>query len=295
LKEDPKALPEYGADGDFGPETESAVYSLQRRCNYNGEIKEDGIVGAQTIAILDVVMVYDLIVQTIENSPLQFGSMTSVNPIYWKTEIPNDKYHPREGFQTWEAVYALYDPLLPTTVECFMGVNAFYMKAVTDTLGKDVFSEYFRWKSDSDAGLYLIKPIFAPNDRLLYLLDEFPYDIQQVKLGDWCYYKNDERYGAKHPNDVWSGENSVYVGNMQYRGHGLTGPKNEEDLFLLMKDAFDSDSQDPASDPSLANAKTYRKTPGVPFGVIGFEYIFRLHLGKLSLIKRDPQREPFKS
>ena len=58
-------LPKYGADGDFGKETEAAVKAFQMD---NG-LQADGVVGAKTYAALDKAKPMQLYVVTIPHLP----------------------------------------------------------------------------------------------------------------------------------------------------------------------------------------------------------------------------------
>ncbi len=291
LEDDSTVLPVYKTDRDFGQETRSAVVNFQKKYNHaQAPILQEGSVGPQTLSILDVLMVRNSIVQEMKNKSIDFGGTTTVDPIFWKTINPLICVL-REGMLPWKAVYSIFYHS-PCILECYMALLAVYLKGILETLGKDVFSEYFKWQSVLNPGLILSKSLACP--RLESLIDEVTVaDTSELKKGDWLYYKNDERYGAKHPKGAWAGENVIYIGKEagvdKYIGHGILGTLSENDLFEKMKTNFDEPSADPASDPALATATTFRQIPGQQYGVIGFNWnqVRRIHLGKLALVKRN--------
>ena len=117
------------------------------------------------------------------------------------------------------SIFASKDNVL----ECNSAMVAVEYGSMLDTMGNNAFNGRV-------VGNLIISPYhLPPGDR-----DQHPLFkegmIETVAIagtkdlipGDWVYFRNIADYLTKHPNGVWSGEHTLYLGDGKFQGFGTT-------------------------------------------------------------------------
>jgi hypothetical protein len=124
------------------------------------------------------------------------------------------------------SIFASKDNVL----ECNSAMVAVEYGSMLDTMGNHAFN---RRVAD---GSLIISPYHLPPRGV----DEHPLFkegmIETVEItsttdlipGDWVYFRNIADYLTKHPNGVWSGEHTLYLGDGKFQGFGTTVVTEDE-------------------------------------------------------------------
>jgi RHS repeat-associated protein len=110
----------------------------------------------------------------------------------------------------------------PTRLECHTLTKFCLWKARRDTMGAEKFNAaYAGSRIDIGTAGPDFKEMFGSGPDIL--------------PGDWVYFKNVGDYLTQHPGQPWQGENTVYEGDEQYTGFGVSSRTAEEMRETLLR------------------------------------------------------------
>ncbi|MFZ3579693.1 protein-glutamine gamma-glutamyltransferase [Virgibacillus sp. DJP39] len=155
---------------------------------------------------------------------------TKANKMYWAV-TDQGGIRKLEGVKSSAAVQDIFNNGAKYAFECATAIIILYYYAALNYLGSEKFNTYFEdlylysWEADSDLGIQNTK-------------------VKEPIPGDIVYFNNPD-----YVKPQWRGENSVFLGDNLYYGHGMgilskndmieqlnrLGESNEEDAHMLDK------------------------------------------------------------
>jgi hypothetical protein len=129
-----------------------------------------------------------------------------------------------------------------TVADCASVAAASYYNSILARVGDERFDDYF--KAGGEQALVIGQ---YPDELPLRKFLETPNrGSEELKEGDWYFFKNHPMYKFKHPAGLWQGENAVYLGNDQWAGFGATKSRAAMEAELVAQYNLPRDSDDQA-------------------------------------------------
>jgi len=99
----------------------------------------------------------------------------------------------------------------PAAIECQTAIHLAYYRSLLMIIGHSVFDTVFHSGLDLQMGTKT-----RPPSKVWYFTSRSLARRQnQIKSGDWVYFRNSSYYLTRHPGSEWQGENALMIGYNQ--------------------------------------------------------------------------------
>lgn len=161
---------------------------------------------------------------------------------YWTVTDPRDAHFvAKKGVEPADAVRAIFSEEQMTTLECHSMMVSIQYRALLHALGDERFNKLFEGTRLEIAS----GPGMIEDSNLHKLMTSKKLDNpEELKPGDWLYYKNFEEYSAATLYDQWAdwaGLHTMYMGGGQYQGFGLSESVDDEGMKKKLLEAYNED------------------------------------------------------
>jgi hypothetical protein len=138
------------------------------------------------------------------------------------------------------------------TIECQTAVQLVYWRSILEIVGDDMFNKMYK-----NVNLHTHPGMETNAPRMLFFTKYHAVKTRnELKVGDWVYFKNYRYYLERHPNGAWQGENAIMVDREEkedkkphYEGFGARG--NEKHIRDLLLKNYNEPSEDPKKEVHL--------------------------------------------
>ena len=231
-------------DGSFGTSTKKAFKYFQD--DKGVTTKNDGVVDQETVRKLDI--------ELLKKQGIDFGNLVSQAMIDLRANVtfigdPSEvdlnhdfwQVDKKAGFSVLMksevkepalAVMAIFKKS-GNKLDCQLGTQAVYWKAILDFIGEKKFNKAFKFRSNGDPGVAISISVDITN-RLAsfkYRIPKLINSVDDFVPGDWPVYDNCYEYRFKHPGGGWNHENLIYEGNQRFNGFGTVASNFKEDVL----------------------------------------------------------------
>ena len=155
-----------------------------------------------------------------------FGERVSLESKYWISIMSKGEYPIPIGFRLKDGVSATVAVESAfngeTLVECQIALQLAFARGILRTIGSEAFDRAFGSSNDKNADLAVGFGDQSPQSKLRTLYEVRSLQSRSDLLpGDFVYFRNAPDYLAQRRPGSWRGENTVFLGNDTFSGHGV--------------------------------------------------------------------------
>ncbi len=176
----------------------------------------------------------------------------------------------------------------PPRMECQMAAHLSVLKGLHDAIGSEDFDRLFpagtlrisriailAWTRLGQTGAH-----FGPQRLLKFTEVQNP---EELRIGDWTYFKNHDDYMQWNPGGGFSGEHVITLGSNLYHGYGCD-KGTEQQYVQWLTEAYNHGAPPPLQKTTseLPGLRAYSKTPF---------YVLRVDVEQLMRLLDPPKRQ----
>ncbi len=165
-----------------------------------------------------------------------FSDTCKLNRKDWEP-IDDGNFRLKPGRSASKAVLGIFSGT--TSIDCAGAVWASLAYAVLQTIGPTRFDNVMGKEGQDNQNLVIGQQVLKAEEGMLqYLIKKpEPKSIADLLPGDAVYFKNTEDIQIKHPGSPWQGENTIYLGDGEFNGHGID-PGTEDEILKRLADEY---------------------------------------------------------